>query len=144
MNEARGEADRLFGEIAVRLFYITRRDLDRALRAQQEARESGAEPNLGEILQALGAMSEEQVDAVLRAQTVYDEDSVETLYGRLAVKNGFVKERDLEEALKVQQRVGGRLRIGEILVKKSYLSWSQHEALLRAQERILKACGEQT
>lgn len=131
------QADRLFGEIAVRLFMTTRRDLDRALRAQREARAAGGDPSLGEVMVGLEILTKEQVQAVLKAQTVYDETSVETLYGKLAVKNGFITQGDLDRALSVQDRTGRRLRIGEVLVKKGYVSWEQHEALLRAQERIL-------
>lgn len=130
-------ADRLFGEIAVRLFLTTRRDVERALRAQREAREAGGDPTLGEVMVGLDIISAQQVQAVLRAQQIYDERSVETLYGKLALKNSFISQGDLDAALKVQQRTGNRLRIGEVLVKKGYITWDQHEALLRAQERIL-------
>jgi len=131
------DADRLFGEIAVRLFMLTRRDLDRGLRAQDQAREQGGTAALGEVLVGLGLMTEAQVAAVLRAQEIYDEKSVETLYGRLAVKNKFLTQAELDKALDVHERTGRRLRIGEVLVKKGYLTWEQHESLLRAQERLL-------
>ncbi|MGE0712185.1 MAG: hypothetical protein AB7N76_29860 [Planctomycetota bacterium] len=131
------DAERLFGELAVRLFMTTRRDLSRALKAQREAREAGGTPTIGEVMVGLEMITEKQVQAVLRAQEVYDEQSVETLYGKLAVKNNFITQSDLEAALKVQNRTGGRLRIGEVLVKKSYMTWEQHEAILAAQERIL-------
>ena len=130
-------ADRLFGEIAVRLFMTTRRDVDRGLRAQREARAAGGTATLGEVLLGLQLLTEDQVKLILKAQTVHDERSIETLYGRLAVKNGFLSAANLETALKVQERTGRRLRIGEVLVKKGFLSWEQHETLLRAQERIL-------
>lgn len=131
-------ADRLFGEIAVRLFMTTRRDLERGLRAQREARELGADPTLGEVLIGLDVLTADQVQTILRAQAVYDDRSVEVLYGQLAVKNGFISPSALDVALKVQRRTGSRLRIGEILVKKAFITWEQHEALLRAQERVLK------
>src|SRR5262249_39266283 len=108
-------ADQLFGEIAVRLFFCTRRDLDRALRAQQEAREAGSDPPIGEVLRGLGILTLEQVDAVLRAQGVFDVNNVETLYGRIALKNKLIRPADLEDAMRVQQRTGRRLRMGEIL-----------------------------
>jgi hypothetical protein len=136
------DPDRLFGEVAVRLFLLTRRDLDRGLLAQKKARDAGGTPNLGEVLEGLGLLGADQVAAVLRAQQIYDENNVETLYGRLAIKNGFVTEKDIEVAVKIQQRVGQRLRIGEILVKKSYMTWEQHESILRAQERILMGIEE--
>jgi hypothetical protein len=136
-------ADRLFGEIAVRLFMTTRRDVERALRAQREAREAGGAPTIGEVMVGLDLLNQQQVQAVLRAQQIYDETSVETLYGKLALKNGFIQQKDLDLALKVQHRTGNRLRIGEVLVKKGFLTWDQHESLLRAQERIL-AGVEQT
>src|SRR5262245_36963397 len=102
-------ADQLFGEIAVRLFFCTRRDLERGLKAQQEAREAGSDPPIGEILRALGIVNQDQVDAVLRAQNVYDAGNVETLYGRIALRNKFIRPADLEDAMKVQQRTGRRL-----------------------------------
>jgi len=131
------DADRLFGELAVRLYLTTRRDLSRALKAQREARDAGGSPAIGEVMVGLDMLSEDQVSAVLEAQQVYDDTTVETLYGKLAVKNGFITQTDLEAALKIQQRTGRRLRVGEVLVKKSYMTWEQHEAILAAQERIL-------
>src|SRR5206468_1976781 len=99
-------ADQLFGEIAVRLFFCTRRDLDKGLKAQLEAREAGSDPPIGEVLRALGLLKQEQIEAVLRAQDVYDVNNVETLYGRIALRNKFIKPADLEDATKVQQRTG--------------------------------------
>jgi len=133
----RSEADRLFGEIAVRLFMTTRRNVSRALKAQRAARDEGGTPSIGEVMVGLEMLSETQVKAVLKAQEVYDEQTVETLYGRIAVKNGFITQSDLEAALKVQNRVHRRLRVGEILVKKSFMTWEQHESILAAQERVL-------
>ena len=132
------DPSRLFGEIAVRLFMLSRRDLDRGLRAQREARNAGGDPSMGEVLTGLEILTSEQVEAVLSAQAVYDDKNVESLYGKIAVKNRFITQADLDEALRVQERTGRRLRIGEVLVKKSYLTWEQHEAVLRAQERILQ------
>lgn len=131
-------ADRLFGEIAVRLFMTTRRDVERALKAQREAREAGSDPTLGEVMVGLDLLEADQVATVLRAQAIYDDRTIETLYGQLAVKNGFVSAKDLELALTIQRRTGSRLRIGEVLVKKAFITWEQHEALLRTQERVLQ------
>lgn len=131
-------ADQLFGEIAVRLFFCTRRDLDRGLKAQHEAREAGSEPPIGEVLKALGILNQDQVDAVLRAQGAFDATNVETLYGRIALRNKFIRPADLEDAMKVQQRTNRRLRMGEILVKRGHLTWEQHESILRLQERLLR------
>jgi hypothetical protein len=135
-------AEHLFGELAVRLFMTTRRDLDRALKVQLEAREAGGDPSLGEVMVGLEILTEQQVRAILRAQEIYDDRTVEAFYGKLAVRNDFVSQGDLEAALKIQERTGRRLRIGEILVKKGYISWDQHESLLRAQERILTQLDE--
>jgi hypothetical protein len=131
-------ADQLFGEIAIRLFFCTRRDLDRSLRAQAEAREAGSDPPLGEILRALGVLNQEQVDTVLKTQEVFDVTNVETLYGRIALRNRFIRPADLEDANKVQAKTGRRLRMGEILVKRGYITWEQHESILRLQERLLR------
>lgn len=133
-----GHGDQLFGEICVRLFFCTRRDLDRALRAQLEARDQGSDPTIGDLMRGLGILTKEQVEAVLKAQEVYDEKSVETLYGRIAIKNNFIVPSALEEAMKVHDRVSGRLRVGEILVKRGFISWEQHDSILRLQERLLR------
>jgi len=139
---ARLGAEALFGEIALRLFFCTRMDLDRALRAQAAARETGSNPSIGEIMRALGALTADQVTAVVQAQGEYDDVTIEGLYGRIAIKNRFIEPKDLEAALAVQVRMGRRLRLGEILVKKGMLSWDQHESILRAQERMLKNRAE--
>lgn len=131
-------ADQLFGEIAIRLFFCTRRDLERGLKAQHEAREAGSDPQIGDVLRALGILTQDQVEAVLKAQDVFDLQNVETLYGRIALRNKFIRPADLEDAMKVQQKTGRRLRMGEILVKRGYLTWEQHESILRLQERLLR------
>jgi hypothetical protein len=131
-------AEQLFGEICVRLFFCTRKDLDRALSAQLKAREAGSDPTIGQVMRGLSIITDQQVEAVLKAQEVFDPGTVETLYGRIALKNRFIRPSDLEDATKVQVRTGRRLRMGEILVKRGYLTWEQHEAILRAQERILR------
>ncbi len=138
MDPAGSAADELFGEIAIRLFFCTRRDLDRGLKAQHEAREAGSDPRIGEVLKALGILNTDQVEAVLKAQEVFDVQNVETLYGRIAIRNRFIRPVDLEDAVKVQHRTGRRLRVGEILVKRGHLTWEQHESILRAQERLLR------
>ena len=135
-QNSQSQADRLFGEIGVRLYITTRRDLDRAIKAQIVAREAGGDPNLGEVMVGLDLLTLDQVKTILKAQEMYDDETIETLYGKLAVKNGFITKADLKGALRIQERTGRRLRIGEVLVKKGYVTWAQHEALLRAQQRI--------
>lgn len=136
MTDPRPAAEHLFGEIALRFFFCSRRDLDRALRAQLAARESGMSPTVGDMLVAQGVLTPDQVDAVMRVQSLVDEKGPETLYGRIALKNRMVSPEQIEVAIAHQQRTGSLLRLGEILVKKGFVTWEQHEAVLRVQRRL--------
>src|SRR4051812_23634790 len=59
-----------FGKVAVKLGFITQKQLEEAMRAQAAAAKAGLRKRLGEILLKKGYMSPEQLQKVLKGQTV--------------------------------------------------------------------------
>jgi twitching motility protein PilT len=61
----------------------------------------------------------------------------DALLGRIAVHTKLLTPAQLEEATDEQGRSGGRLRLGEILVEKGFVSAAQLQKLLVAQKQVL-------
>ncbi|MGD0094657.1 MAG: protein kinase, partial [Planctomycetota bacterium] len=69
-KKPRSEGIGTFGIVAVKLGFITRAQLEEALKAQLTAQKLGFRRQLGEILIKRGYLTEEQLQKVLRTQTV--------------------------------------------------------------------------
>jgi twitching motility protein PilT len=61
----------------------------------------------------------------------------DALLGRIAVHTKLLTPAQLEEACDEQGRIGGRLRLGEILVQKGFVTPAQLQKLLAAQRQVL-------
>jgi twitching motility protein PilT len=64
-------------------------------------------------------------------------DSNEHLLGRMAVHTKLITPEQLNEATREQGRTGGRIRLGEILVAKGFITPRKLEKLLAAQKQLL-------
>ena len=64
-------------------------------------------------------------------------DSNEHLLGRIAVHTKLITPEQLNEATREQGRTGGRIRLGEILVAKGFVTPAKLEKLLAAQKRLV-------
>lgn len=66
-------------------------------------------------------------------------------FGRVAIRLGFITQTQLDEAMKVQAasaKAGLRKRLGEILIKKGYLTTEQFQKVLKGQTLGKKRIGD--
>ncbi len=133
-----GLADLFFGKIALKNGVLTKEQLRRALRMQQERKRAanGDGPTLGEICRELGFLREDEVNAIIWAQAKSEVLLEDTLLGKIAVSNGLVAEEQLERALEEQRLTDYHVRLGELLVARGYMDQEQLAATLRTQKRM--------
>jgi len=134
----------IFGKIAVRLGLSTQRQVDEAV-ALQETTHKGRQ--IGKILVERGALEQAGLLRVLEIQRrnlkarghYTDETTENTLFGRIAVREGLITERRLNEALRTQAKMESlsslHMKIGEILLKKGFVSPEGVQRILSLQGR---------
>ncbi len=138
-----GEAELIFGKLAIQKGYLDETDLTEAIRVQQDLKEVGVAKTVGEILSERGKMTPDQVKTILEAQKHTQMREEDRRYGELAVRNGFCSVADVREALAVQQRAVAKKApvippLGFILRERGKITEQQHEALKQAQARLGK------
>ncbi|RME79659.1 MAG: serine/threonine protein kinase [Planctomycetota bacterium] len=126
-----------FGNLAVREGLIGPEQLKEALEVQRHLNKVGYHEPLGEICIKLGFLSEEEVQKILDLQN-QNPSSPKQLYGRVALQNKLVTEEELQECLDLQKKGDTYAPIGHYLIQKGYLSQWNHQAILRAIQRITK------
>ena len=140
--------DILFGRIALRNRFVTREQLSKAVRAQEQA---PVYRRLGDIMLDLGIMTPEQVGLILRAQgkkldkpdrriRVPKRDA---LFGAVAVKLGFASQKQINRALRLQAQLRDKDRnipLGKILVQTGVLTLSQVKTVLSHQRTTVMVC----
>lgn len=137
----------LLGKIAIELGLITRERLDQAIAMQEEHVPS---PPLGELLVEKGFLARKDLDTILstqrerlQAKADYSEARLENiLFGRLVVHLGLVTQEQVNECLRIQAKVEDEVevRLGEILVKKGYMSREAVRKLLSIQNKKILYC----
>lgn len=137
----------LLGKIAIELGLLRKDALDKAIAIQEEKVPS---PPLGEVLVENGFLKRTDLDVVLAAQRVrlqkkaeYSDARLENiLFGRLVVHLGLVTEEQVNECLRIQAKVEDEVevRLGEILVKKGYMSREAVRKLLSIQNKKILYC----
>jgi len=133
----------LFGKIAVLMKYVTQEQVSECVREQGEDK---SPRKLGELLIEKKYMTSQQRDLALEVQQAnlsrpssHDPDKTlaDVILGRLAVSEGLLSEEKLNEALREQANMaenGRHILLGELLVKKGFLSISQILSLLSRQD----------
>jgi hypothetical protein len=146
-EKSRSRADRLFGQIAMKLGVVTQQQLQDALEVQRFAQ--GHKP-LGLILielkfvtpQGLERILEEQkrilADAGNRQKAVKEDN----LFGKVAIRMGFATEEQLAECLALQEQLPKDrfMRLGDILVIKGYLTVEQVKKVTDTQKGLIVYC----
>ncbi len=137
----------LLGKIAIEQGFLTKEQLDKAIVMQEKQVPS---PPLGELLLDQGFLKREHLDAILEVQRArfqakaeYSDARLENiLFGRLVVHLGLVTEEQVNECLRIQAKVEDEVevRIGEILVKKGYMSREGVRKLLSIQNKKILHC----
>ncbi len=134
--------DILFGAVAVNEGFISRPQLDQALREQGTAK-------LGEFLVARGLVTAAQIEAILDIQKINIADRVERseeggLFGQIAIREGYVTTSQVSACVRRQQELaagGAPAMIGQLLLQKGALSSSQFVDVLRRQEKAGVRCA---
>ncbi|MBI4576379.1 MAG: serine/threonine protein kinase [Planctomycetes bacterium] len=130
-------SDLMFGQIAVKLGLTTEERLRECVGLQEERQALGTPVGLGELFVERGFLEAAQVEQVLgvqRRSAVAEEDKV---YGEIAVKNGFLGREQVAASLEAQKQQKFAIRIGQLLLDRGHLSLQQHNAILKAQERVM-------
>ncbi|MGE0434292.1 MAG: protein kinase [Planctomycetota bacterium] len=140
----------LFGKIALREGLISTLQLNDAL-AMQEF--SGSIRPLGAILREQGVLTDDQVAHLLAVQRSLArstdgrerlDDCRGLLFGTIAVAHKFCTETQLHDALRIQEIVERQLplSVGEIMLKRQYLTSDQVWQVLKLQNRAVYLCQQ--
>ena len=137
----------LLGKIAVELGFLSKEQLDRAVSIQEE---EVPPPPLGGLLVDKGFLKPEDLAQILAVQKTrfqakadYADARLENiLFGRLVVHLGLVSQEQVNECLRIQAKVEDEVdvRLGEILVKKGYISRDAVRKLLSIQNKKILFC----
>lgn len=124
-----------FGKIAVEKGFLTDLQVQEALEVQKNLQKIGYSEPLGKICCKLGFLTEKQVDEILEVQS--QDSKINThLYGKVALSNGLVTPSQIEECLQLQKKMETYAPIGHYLLQKKYISLKDHQAVLKAIDRI--------
>jgi hypothetical protein len=142
------QEDLLFGRIALRKGFITEEQLREAIEMQKE----GEGPRLlGLILRDRGYINREQLREVLEYQKKHlrrpatdpEEQKADIAFGFIAVKKKFTTLDRVYECVREQAKaakLGLFFRLGEVFVKKGYLTPEQVKDILAHQNRTILEC----
>lgn len=141
------KADMQFGRLAVQMGIVSAEQLEKALRVEQASKETKP---LGLVLLEQGVLDEEQLNAIIEAQRQSlreraqhtREKRDDMLFGRLVLRLGLASEQQIAECLRVQGKVEEDLflRLGEIMVRKNFLTPDQVQQVLDFQRKKILSC----
>lgn len=105
---------------------------------------------LGMIMIEKGYIDETQLQKIImiqrarareRAQHIREKRD-DNLFGKLVLRFGYADEDEINECMRIQEKVEQELfmRLGEIMVRKGYLSTEQVEAILEYQKMKILTC----
>jgi hypothetical protein len=147
-EKSRSRADRLFGQIAMKLGVVTQQQLQDALEVQRFAQ--GHKP-LGLILIELKFVTPKDLERILEEQKRILADAgnrqkavkEDNLFGKVAIRMGFATEEQLAECLALQEQLPKDrfMRLGDILVIKGYLSVEQVKKVTDTQKGLIVYCA---
>lgn len=141
--------DLILGDIAVKMNLVNETQVQECLKVQKTLREWKP---LGVLLMEKGYLSEDQLQSLVDVQSRNIEaKAVQTrrikednIFGRIAIKLGFATEAQVDECLGVQLTMQDDyfLRLGEILLKRKYLTEEQVQKILDYQTGRLITCSK--
>jgi hypothetical protein len=148
-EKSRSRADRLFGQIAMKLGIVTQKQLQDALEVQRFA--AGHKP-LGLILIELKFVTPSDLERILDEQKKILADAgnrqkavkEDNLFGKVAIRMGFATEEQLAECLALQEQLPKDrfMRLGDILVIKGYLTVEQVKKVTDTQKGLIVYCAQ--
>ncbi len=141
--------DLVLGEIAVQRGLISREELAACVEAQKLM--TTAKP-LGEIMVQMQLVTHQQLASLLSEQQSKIESRrdpprvLTEMFGRIAVEKGYVGIDQVDECL-AEQTANPGLRLGQIMMRRGFLSTDRFLEVLKLQERRVRkcpSCGEET
>ncbi len=135
----------LLGQIAVREGCISPQELEECLRAQTV---SDPPRKLGAVLVERGHLTPEKLKSLmeiqrLRLDTIASDPERGGLFGQIALRLGCVTQLQLDECLREQQssaQDGSPVLLGQILLRKAYITTDQFLQILGKQRREVVKC----
>lgn len=132
----------LFGRMAMETGLVTYEDIVECIEEQERVRNEGGTPlKLGELLIEKGILDKDQVEMILKQQA-----NPSSLMGRQLLESKLVTREQLKECLDEQihfHRLGQTPpRLGELLVKKGYVTDAQIKSLLHKKDAPSSFLGE--
>ncbi|MBI2931827.1 MAG: protein kinase [Planctomycetes bacterium] len=143
--------DLLVGRIALERGLVTRDQLADCLQEQAAQPPAGAPP-LGQILLRRGFIRQPDLDSLLdeqkrrlaEAMEFTDAKLEDAILGRLLVRQGLATEKHVYECLRIQAEMGEQgqspPRLGELLLRKGYLSADAVATALNLHPRVHFSC----
>ena len=142
-------ADSLFGQIALRLGIVTKKQLLDALELQRFAK---THKPLGMILMELKLVSDADLQKIVEAQKALLSQAntrqkavrEDNLFGKVAIRMGYCMEEQLVECLGLQEQLpmDRFMRLGDIMVIKGYLSVEQVKKIVDTQKGLVVYCPQ--
>jgi hypothetical protein len=142
------QEEMLFGKIAVKKGFITEEQLEECIKLQK----SSTPPQLiGIILKDKGYITREQLREIIEYQKKHmrrpatdpEEQKSDIAFGFIAVKLKFTTLDRVYECVREQTKaakLGLYFRLGEVFVKKGYLTSDQVKDILAQQNRTIMEC----
>ena len=137
MNEKK--SDKTFGDIALERGFITKEQLDMALKIQTDEDLSKVEHRpIGRIMLNEGFITLQQIGDILKSIDKLHEEETDKTFGDIALKKGFITKDQLELALKIQideyGLTGNRRSIGRILLNEGMITLQQIGEVLKTKD----------
>lgn len=142
-----GDAELLLGRIALKNHYVSRKQLDEALRHQ--ASTTPVRP-LGVILLEQKSITFKELNHMLRIQRglmravdpLLKKTKEAILFGRLVVREKLATPEKVNECLRLQEHdIGGGKTLGEIMVECGHLAPADVRRILAMQQKRTMRCG---
>ncbi len=130
----------LFLRVAVQCRYLSREQVNDAVRVQSERSEDGNPATISDILLELGFLKPAQVQALVKAVRYMEVRAEDKLFGRLALQNGYITEKVLEDCLDLQKKAYERTKtvpmsLVDLMLEKGHLTIAQAETIRTAVRR---------
>lgn len=148
-DKHRKKADALFGQIAMRLGIVSRKQLEEALELQRFA--SQHKP-LGLILMEMKYVTQQDLERIVEAQKALASQAEsrakavreDTLFGKVAIRLGACTEEQLAECLAMQEQLPKDrfMRLGDIMIIKGVLTVDQVRKILDTQRGLILYCPQ--
>lgn len=141
------KADILFGKIAINAGMVSSDNVEDCVRLQETMKEKKP---LGMILIDKGFITEDQLTKIIEIQrknlqerAIHSREKRDDgLFGKLVMRFAFATEEQINECIRVQAKLESDLflRLGEIMVKKGYLTNDQVRQILEFQRTKILTC----